>query len=692
MKFNMFVNSNNSNFNLSKYFAIASLIGIFVFVVASSYFYRNIAISAIKDHHTLANVDLARSFANFIWPKYHDFVLHAEDYTAEELKRRVEIEALKHDVVTQTNGLNIVKVKIYNLNGLTVFSTDTEQIGEDRSNSPRFISARSGKPASEVEEVSVPDQSSDVVTMHTLLSSYIPIQKAEHMPVDAVFEIYTDMTVLVAKLDQTQKNITTAVIASFGLLYIFLFMIVRRADRIIISQNKQHIHELEKIRLNSNDDQLTGLGNRAGFNERLADATKRVKRSNEHLALIKLNIDRFKLINDSLGYSAGDELLRVVAKRIPLCLRETDTVYRLGGDEFAIIVEKVVDPGDVAIVAKRILESLSAPIMVDTNEIVINISIGISLTVRGQHDKNILIKEADVALDTARINGGNRFIFFTGEMNALAFDRLTLESDLRNAVQNNEFFLEYQPQINTDTNQIVGVEALIRWHHPTNGLILPNNFIGVLESTGLINQVGEWVLKTACTQHKQWNEAGCPPVKISVNISSRQFKSDSIISMIKSVLDESLIDPQYLELELTESLFVDDVEKAILTMILLKDLGISISIDDFGTGYSSLSYLRQFPVDLLKIDRSFIRDLTTSRKDIAIANAIATLAGSLGMGVIAEGVEDIEQVNILKNNGCADVQGFLYSKSRHADDIEVMLKSGKVAPDYNSASINKTGS
>jgi len=280
----------------------------------------------------------------------------------------------------------------------------------------------------------------------------------------------------------------------------------------------------------------------------------------------------------------------------------------------------------------------------------------------------------------AKGDGGNRFIYFTGEINAIAYDRLTMETDLRNAVNNNEFVLYYQPKVLTSTNEIVGVEALIRWQHPEKGLVPPNEFIPLLENTGLINQVGEWVLRTACRQNKQWQDAGYPPVKMAVNISARQFRSESIVTSVRDTLHDTGLEPKYLELELTESLFVDNVEKAIRTMILLKDIGVYIAIDDFGTGYSSLNYLRQFPVDVLKIDRTFIRDLTTSSKDIAIAKAIATMASSLDMGVIAEGVEDMSQVSILKDNGCDEVQGFLYSKPVAADEIEGFLAKGKMFP------------
>jgi len=402
--------NNKHRFNLSRYFAVFSLIGIFVFVVASTYLYRNIAISAIKEHQSRANVDLARAFANSIWPRYQSFVTKAGQLSPAELRNHVEIEKLKNDVDSQMQGLNVVKVKIYNLDGLTVFSTDPGQIGINNKHNPRFTLARIGKIASEIELQNMRDDKQNEIE-HSVLSSYIPIRKAENMPVDAVFELYTDVTELVARLDETQKQITLGVIISFISLYLFLFAIIKRADKIIKSQDKKYNTDIETIRKHAYHDQLTGLANRTNFHACLNEATKRAKRSGDLLALVVIDIDLFILVNDSLGYDAGDELLRVIASRLPSCVRETDSIYRLGGDEFAIILEKVAHPEDIALVARRVLEALSSPVHIKTNEIIINTSIGISLTNQGHSYSRTLVQDADIAVMNAKGDGGNRFFY-----------------------------------------------------------------------------------------------------------------------------------------------------------------------------------------------------------------------------------------------------------------------------------------
>lgn len=444
----------------------------------------------------------------------------------------------------------------------------------------------------------------------------------------------------------------------------------------------------EQIRTLAYYDTLTELPNRVMFKEHLGKALARARRRNNLVATLLLDLDRFKRINDTLGHSVGDQLLREVAARLMQSVRREDlvsrhsfddtatSVARLGGDEFAIMLTDLESVQAAAKVARRTLDMLSAPISLDAQEVFATASIGITVFPFDGEDVDSLLKNADTAMYHAKSEGRNNYQYYTKSMNASAFENLALENSLRRALERGEFELYYQPQLNLDSGEIVGVEALIRWQHPELGMVSPVQFIPLALETGLIVPMDEWGLRTACQQAKAWQDAGLRPMRVSVNLSSYQFRQKKLVELVARILSETRLDPQYLDIELTESTIMQNAEETVKTLHELKEMGIKLSVDDFGTGYSSLSYLKRFPLDTLKIDRSFIKDITTDPDDEALTRAILAMSNSLKLRVIAEGVETEEQLNFLRANGCDEFQGYLFSRPVRAIEIAEMLRTG----------------
>jgi len=430
------------------------------------------------------------------------------------------------------------------------------------------------------------------------------------------------------------------------------------------------------VRHLAHHDALTDLPNRMLFAERLNHAIAHAHRSQQQITVMFLDLDRFKLINDTLGHSVGDRLLQTTAQRLTDCVREDDTVARMGGDEFTILIENVSDPGNLPSLAQKIISALSQPIMLDGHEIVVTTSIGISVYPDDGELAETLIKHADAAMYLAKEQGRNNFQFFTSEMNARAFERMTVEGQLRKALERDEFSLHYQPQVDIGTHRISGMEALLRWQQPIAGWIAPAQFIPVAEETGLIVPIGEWVLREACTQNKAWQDEGLPPMRVAVNISGRQFKQKNLVEVVGKILEETGLNAEYLELEITESIAMEHADDTVTKLHALKAMGIRISMDDFGTGHSSLSYLKRFPIDTLKIDKSFVQDLAPDSGDNAIATAIAAMAHGLKLKVITEGVETEEQLTFLKGMHRDEVQGFYFSQPLPPDRFAALLRDG----------------
>jgi diguanylate cyclase (GGDEF)-like protein/PAS domain S-box-containing protein len=424
-------------------------------------------------------------------------------------------------------------------------------------------------------------------------------------------------------------------------------------------------------------DSLTDLPNRLLLTDRMNQAIARASRNGTRLAAMYLDLDGFKHVNDSLGHAVGDKMLQSVARRLVSCVRSSDTVSRLGGDEFLVLLSEISHAADASIAARKILAALTSAHSVDESNLHITLSIGLSTYPDDGQDAETLIKNADTAMYQAKETGRNNYRFYTKEMNVRAIERQDIEAELCLALERKELVLHYQPKVSLDTGEITGVEALVRWVHPNRGLIPPAQFIPIAEDCGLILPIGKWVLREACRQLKVWLDAGLHVVPVSVNVSSLEFRSGDFIGGLRAILKETHLDPSYLELELTETVLMQRAESTTSVLRALKSIGVRLAVDDFGTGYSSLSYLKRFPIDSLKIDRSFVREISADTDDATIVSAVITMAKSLKKCVIAEGVETEDQIKFLQSCGCNQAQGFYFSRPVPAVNFGKLLEIGR---------------
>jgi diguanylate cyclase (GGDEF)-like protein len=695
-------------FRLLRYFSIASLITVVLAAVGLGAIYRQIATRDLLELGERNNVVLTQTFANSLWPQFRGFAASAAKIDAESLQHHPETDRLHRAVVEQMRDTHVVKVKLYDLKGRTLFSTETKQIGRDAGGNAGFQSARHGVPASELAHRDTFSAFEQQLEDRDMLSSYVALRGSADAPIEGVLEIYTDVTSLYQSISEKQRLLVLGVVAVLSLLYGVLFLIVRHADLMIkrqydeqrrnqdelrgarenlerrvqartadlevINQTlKQEVLERQnaeqRIQHMAYHDALTGLPNRLLLQDRVAQALMRSERHGVRHAVVFIDLDNFKNINDSLGHHIGDQVLQAIAKRLAPCVRETDTVARIGGDEFFVSLADMQGSMSAGRIARKLLEAISLPIELAGQQVRISASIGVAIYPEHGQDVATLLRNADAAMYSAKKLGRNRCETFEEHMNERLQQRIAMENAIRLAIEKDQFLLYFQPVVALESGAIVGAEALLRWQTDQGAWIPPSEFIPVAEECGLIVPLGEWVINQACEQLQAWRASALDACSLAINLSPRQFSADGLAETVVAAIERTAIDPSLLHLEITESLLMSQSEVVIRNFETLQDRGIRFSIDDFGTGYSSLGYLKHFPPDVLKIDRLFVRDLPDNRHNAAIVTAVVAMAKSLGIKTVAEGTETPAQVAFLRQLGCNNAQGFLFGRPMPAADF-----------------------
>ncbi len=541
-------------FRLLRFFSITSLVLLVLTTIILGAIYRQAATKNLIELGEINNVVLTQTFANFIWPQFRSFAASSAQYDDNALRSHPEIARLHQNILDAMHSTDTVKVKLYHLDGRTIFSTEVAQIGTSYRDKPGFIAASKGLV---VTGLSRRDQFSAFhgrIVDRDLLASYVALRSSDTSPIEGVLEVYTDVTDLLAGIRKQELLVTATVVGILATLYIILFFIVRHADRVIKRQ-------YEQIRHQASHDDLTGLPNRILFHEMLAHAMASTQRTGKLLAVMFLDLDGFKNINDMLGHEYGDILLKKIAKRLTAALRKGDLVARQGGDEFIILVQDIATVPSIVRIAEQILAAVSAPVIADVHEMQVTASIGSAVFPFDDTEISHLLRDADIAMYHAKEAGKNNFQFYTAAMNALIRERIEIENGLRHALEKNELVLHYQPQVDIGSGKIIAVEALLRWAHPEKGLIPPGKFIPIAEESHLIISIGEWVLRAACKQNSAWQDAGLPHVRMAVNLSARQFRQPQLVAVVAKAMEDAglALHSDNLELEVTESMIMKNL-------------------------------------------------------------------------------------------------------------------------------------
>lgn len=609
---------------------------------------------------------LQMAYYNLLAPKLKE----APDASLEDL---LDPMTLKMFAGRTSYGLNIVEIGFFDRHGHAILSTDPTGGSIVESDGPTVRNAGHGVASAHLDrEVLLTDingeaREVDVIESFAAVRTTAP-DSGEEGPVIGVLRVTTDVSeALAAAESDARRNALGVSVGAGGSLFLLVLMVVLRMD--IIQRKRAE----EILTQHAFHDALTGLPNRSLVKDRIAETLSEAHRTKQSFAVMAMDIDRFKLVNDTYGHIEGDKLLKAVAERLQDLVREVDTVSRQGGDEFTLLLPGIRTLSDAKSQAECILESFEIPFEIGDHQFRLSASIGITFWPTDGDDAEVLLRNADIAMYRAKDDGRGIFRMFTPELENKSAERLALEEDLRLGLERDEFRVFYQPQVDIKTRTIVGMEALVRWDHPERGLVAPFHFIPVAEDTGLIVPLGEWVLRTACAQTKAWHNAGFSGLRIAVNLSARQFQQNDLAARIVRIVEETQLDTSCLHLEVTEAVAVENVERTAATLAALKEEGLGVAVDDFGTGYSSLGQLRDLPIDVLKIDRSFIHDPTSPEKAAKLVSAVIAMAHSLDLSVVAEGVETEEEFSFLGGEGCEEAQGYLFSKPVPADDFEKLL-------------------
>lgn len=635
---------------------------------------RMVFFTSLIEAEERSNVVLTQLLGNYVLTSFSEFISESEDLSSDEMRANPKILILKNFVHEQINGLNVVKIKIYNLDGLTVFSTDLAQIGASKETHPSFVKAKNGDVVSKLSFRDKIYAKEELITNRNIITSYAPIWKDNK--VVSVFEVYKDVTDVVEHVSTMQIRIFFIVFSSSGILFLVLFFSIRRSDDEINKLNDAQVKATDEIRNIAFHDALTGLPNRILFVDRLEHAISLATRNENLVVLMFIDLDRFKQVNDNLGHEAGDELLKQISHRLLGLVRPCDTVSRISGDEFTVILEELNTVELATVVAKRINAEMATPFLLAGKQVFISCSIGISVYPFSDDDADSLVKKSDAAMFFSKSSGRNIYHYYSPDMQEHGSLRYELENELNVALDKSQFCILFQPKVNLTDWSLPGMEAKIRWNHPTKGIIEDEELLLLLEETGLIVKVGEWILDECCQHVKKWQDEGLPAVHVAVNISPIQLKHDGFVDTITSILENSRLEPQYLELEISERRLMDDEEYNVKIINALKDKGVHLTINEFGTGFLSLSHLSKLPIDTLKIDKSFIRDMMDDPRKRSITTAIISFAHSLKLNIIADGVDTKEQLMFVNAMRCSYAQGDLIGKYYSVDDFYEMYKSG----------------
>ena len=617
------------------------------------------------------NIVLTQAFANNIWPQFRGFANTAKRLDADTLRRQPDLVKLGRSVRNAVRNTPTVRVQIFLLDGRTLFSTDPAQIGTRNGSDPGFLSAIQGLPFSIATRYNKFSAFDGELVNRDVLSSYIPLRGSANAPIQGVMAIYTDITDLEASNRKEEKQVVLSVAAVLAALYGILFFIVKHADNVIRNQYDQQRRTEQNLRHVTTHDTLTDLPNRLLLLDRIKQSLTSAERHNKQLAVAFIDLDNFQIVNNSLGHGIGDQVLRTMAQRLAGCLRESDSVARVGGDEFVVSLPDIHSNVDLFRIAKKLLNTIAAPIEIGGRELHLTASIGIALYPEHGKDAETLIGKADMAMHSAKRLGRNMHQMYVEHMSEEVQQQVQLENEMWRALENNEFVLHYQPVVDLKSGAIVGAEALLRWPNEHGTWLSPAEFIPLTEKCGLIVPLSEWVLSEACAQLHAWREEGhgLGLLTMSVNLSPHHFATAGLATMIAGVMEQDEIDPRLLHLDITDEFLKDANESVLANIEGLKRIGIKLSLDNFGTGYSSLGYLRSYPIDLLKIDRTFIQGLPDNADHAAIVTTIIALANSLGLTVVAKGVETDAQVSFLQQIGCHHAQGFLFSHPLPAEEF-----------------------